>query len=98
MYEIVELVKNTLPQYYDIPSSAIQVLTPMQKGIVGATNLNLALQEAINPQGESLRRSGFAYRPGDKVMQIKNNYDREVFNGDIGVIDRVDLTDRNTAL
>lgn len=92
--EIVELVKNKLPQYYDIPSSAIQVLTPMQKGIVGATNLNLALQEAINPQGESLRRSGFAYRPGDKVMQIKNNYDREVFNGDIGVIDRVDLTDR----
>ncbi|MCI9143798.1 MAG: ATP-binding domain-containing protein, partial [Lachnospiraceae bacterium] len=92
--EIVELVKNKLPRYYNTPSPSIQVLTPMQKGVVGATNLNLALQEAINPQGEGLRRSGFVFRPGDKVMQIKNNYDREVFNGDIGVIEKVDMTDR----
>ncbi len=92
--EIVELVKNKLPRYYSTPSSMIQVLTPMQKGVVGATNLNLVLQEAINPQGEGLRRSGFIFRPGDKVMQIKNNYDNEVFNGDIGVIEGVDMTDR----
>ena len=66
----------------------------MQRGVVGATNLNMALQEALNPQGEGLRRSEFVYRPNDKVMQIKNNYDKEVFNGDIGIIESVDLQDR----
>ncbi|HBA47532.1 MAG TPA: ATP-dependent RecD-like DNA helicase, partial [Lachnospiraceae bacterium] len=76
----------------------IQVLTPMQRGVVGATNLNLVLQEAVNPQGEGLRRSGFVFRAGDKVMQIKNNYDKEVFNGDIGIIDSVDLTERTLAV
>lgn len=93
--EIVELVKNKLPRYYKIPSAMIQVLTPMQRGVVGATNLNMVLQEALNPFGEGLRRSGFVYRPNDKVMQVKNNYDKEVFNGDIGVIETVDLTDRS---
>ena len=91
---IVELVNKKLPGYYRTPASQIQVLTPMQRGVVGATNLNMALQEALNPQGEGLRRSGFVYRPNDKVMQIKNNYDKEVFNGDIGIIESVDLQDR----
>ena len=92
--KIVELVHKKLPEYYRIPASQIQVLTPMQRGVVGATNLNMALQEALNPQGEGLRRSGFVYRPNDKVMQIKNNYDKEVFNGDIGIIQSVDMQDR----
>lgn len=92
--KIVELVHKKLPGYYRIPASQIQVLTPMQRGVVGATNLNMALQEALNPQGEGLRRSGFVYRPNDKVMQIKNNYDKEVFNGDIGIIESVDMQDR----
>lgn len=92
--KIVELVQKNLPRYYKTPASQIQVLTPMQKGVVGATNLNMALQEALNPQGEGLRRSGFVYRPNDKVMQIKNNYDKEVFNGDIGIIESVNLQDR----
>lgn len=92
--QIVELVKNKLSGYYRTPANQIQVLTPMQRGIVGATNLNIALQEALNPQGEGLRRNGFVYRPGDKVMQIKNNYDKEVFNGDIGIIESVDMQDR----
>ena len=91
---IVELVNKKLPGYYRTPASQIQVLTPMQRGVVGATNLNMALQEALNPQGEGLRRSEFVYRPNDKVMQIKNNYDKEVFNGDIGIIESVDLQDR----
>ena len=91
---IVELVHRKLPGYYRTPASQIQVLTPMQRGVVGATNLNMALQEALNPQGEGLRRSGFVYRPNDKVMQIKNNYDKEVFNGDIGIIESVDMQDR----
>ena len=90
---IVELVNKKLPGYYRTPASQIQVLTPMQRGVVGATNLNMALQEALNPKGEGLRRSGFVYRPNDKVMQVKNNYDKEVFNGDIGIIESVDLQD-----
>ncbi len=92
--EIVKLVKKNLPRYYKVESAMIQVLTPMQRGTVGAANLNLALQEAINPHGEGLRRSGFVFRIGDKVMQLKNNYDKEVFNGDIGRIVQVDLTER----
>ena len=84
--EIVRLVKNNLPRYYKTPWNHIQVLTPMQKGIVGAANLNLALQEALNPQGDGLRRGGYLFRAGDKVMQIRNNYEKEVFNGDIGRI------------
>lgn len=92
--QIVELVRKKLPGFYGIPASQIQVLTPMQRGVVGAANLNMALQEALNPQGEGLRRSGFIYRPNDKVMQIKNNYDKEVFNGDIGIIESVDMQDR----
>ncbi|WP_176944181.1 ATP-dependent RecD-like DNA helicase [Marvinbryantia formatexigens] len=89
--EIVNLVQQKLSRFYHTPVSQIQVLTPMQKGAVGAANLNLALQEALNPQGEGLRRSGFVYRMDDKVMQIKNNYDKEVFNGDIGFIESVDV-------
>lgn len=96
--ELVELVKNKLPRYYRTPSAMIQVLTPMQKGVVGATNLNLALQEALNPSGEGLRRGGFVFRAGDKVMQVKNNYDKEVFNGDIGVIESVDAADRTLSV
>ncbi|MDY3919102.1 MAG: ATP-dependent RecD-like DNA helicase [Candidatus Limivivens sp.] len=92
--EIVDLVKRKLPRYYHTPSAQIQVLTPMQRGVAGAANLNLALQEALNPQGEGLRRSGSVFRIRDKVMQIKNNYDKEVFNGDIGVIEGLNSEDR----
>lgn len=107
--QIVELVKTKLPKFYHVDSKQIQVLTPMQRGVVGATNLNLALQEALNPTEheifmrgrgavmmpkETLRRSGYAFRAEDKVMQIKNNYDKEVFNGDIGIVESVDAEDR----
>jgi exodeoxyribonuclease V alpha subunit len=107
--QIVNLVQTKLPKYYHVESSQIQVLTPMQRGVVGATNLNLSLQEALNPTEhevfmrgrgavtvpkECLRRSGFMFRADDKVMQIKNNYDKEVFNGDIGIIATVNAEDR----
>jgi exodeoxyribonuclease V alpha subunit len=107
--QIVDLVKKKLPNYYHVQPTQIQVLTPMQRGVVGATNLNLSLQEALNPpehevflrgrgatmmQKECLRRSGFVFRADDKVMQIKNNYDKEVFNGDIGIIAAVNADDR----
>lgn len=92
--EIVRLAGEKLPRYYHLPAHQIQVLTPMQRGDVGATSLNLLLQEALNPEGEGLRRSGYLFRAGDKVMQLKNNYDKEVFNGDIGMIESVDLVGR----
>ena len=92
--EIVELVKRKLPGFYKTPPSSIQVLTPMQRGVVGAANLNQILQAAINPESPGLRRGGVEYRVRDKVMQIRNNYDKEVFNGDIGVVAAVDLEDR----
>lgn len=96
--EIVELVKNDLPRYYKIPSSQIQVLTPLQRGEAGAANLNLILQEALNPDSAGLRRSGYIFRRNDKVMQIKNNYDKEVFNGDIGIIENVNLEEHTLAV
>lgn len=96
--EIVNLVKSKLPRYYRIPSEQIQVLTPMQRGVVGAANLNASLQEALNPAGEGLRRSGVLFRLHDKVMQIKNNYDKEVFNGDIGIVEAVDLEERTLSV
>ena len=92
---IVDLVKTKLSRYYKMPPSDIQVLTPMQRGVVGASNLNLILQEALNPGGIGLKRGGVTYRFRDKVMQIRNNYDKEVFNGDIGVISSVDAEDRS---
>ena len=96
---IVELVKTKLPRYYQLPPGEIQVLTPMQRGPVGAANLNQVLQEAVNPGETGLRRGGCLYRAGDKVMQIRNNYDKEVFNGDIGTVDSVDPEERTlTAL
>ena len=91
---IVELVKTKLPKYYRLPPGEIQVLTPMQRGVVGASNLNQLLQESVNPGQDGLRRGGYVFRVRDKVMQIRNNYEKEVFNGDIGTVDRVDLEDR----
>lgn len=91
---IVRLVKERLPRAYGERPDRIQVLTPMQRGIVGAANLNLALQEALNPSGPSLSRGGYTYRQGDRVMQLRNNYEKEVFNGDLGYIREVDTEDR----
>lgn len=93
--EIVRLVKTRLPKYRQVLPSEIQVLTPMQRGAVGAANLNTLLQEALNPSETCLRRSGYSFRLYDKVMQIRNNYDKEVFNGDVGTISALNLEERN---
>ncbi len=66
----------------------------MQRGVVGAANLNILLQEAINPSDKCLYRAGRSFRQNDKVMQIRNNYDKEVFNGDIGIISSIDFENR----
>ncbi len=96
--EILNLVKNRLPKAYHRKSSDIQVLTPMQRGIVGAANLNMALQHALNPSEVSLNRSGYSFRRGDRVMQLRNNYDKDVFNGDLGFVESVDLEERTLSV
>ncbi len=89
---IVELVKTRIPQRFGLdPIRDIQVLCPMNRGGVGARSLNVELQKALNPAGErKVERFGWTFAPGDKVMQIENDYDKEVYNGDIGYIDDVD--------
>ena len=92
--EIVKLVKSRLPKAYNQSVNNIQVLTPMQRGVVGASNLNMQLQQALNSSTLGISRSGYTYKQGDRVMQIRNNYDKDVFNGDTGFVERVDTTDR----
>jgi len=92
---VVDLVMRRLPGYYNYdPMDDIQVLCPMYRGTVGANNFNESLQAALNPDGVVLPRGGRNFRSGDKVMQIRNNYDKEVFNGDIGRISSVDPVDQ----
>lgn len=91
---IIGLVRDRLPKKYGYSPKEVQVLTPMQRGTVGAGNLNIELQNALNPTGLSLARGGYTFRQGDKVMQIRNNYDKNVFNGDIGYITAVDTNER----
>ena len=91
---ILELAKTRIPRRFGFdPVNDIQVLTPMHKGIVGAGNLNQELQKVLNPGVDTVIRGDRSYRINDKVMQIKNNYDKEVFNGDIGRITRIRLED-----
>ena len=89
---IIDLVKTRIPQRFGLdPIRDIQVLCPMNRGGVGARSLNIELQVALNPAGErKVERFGWTFAPGDKVMQIENDYDKDVYNGDIGYIDDVD--------
>ena len=93
--KIVHFATESLPKYYNVdPIRDIQVLTPMQRGVTGAVNLNQVLQEKLNHGAVGLKRGGTEYRLHDKVMQIRNDYDKEIFNGDIGSIVAVDTEDR----
>jgi exodeoxyribonuclease V alpha subunit len=88
---IIDLAKKRIPQRFGLdPLDDIQVLTPMHKGVVGAVNLNLELQKELNPGTEGLVRGSRTFRLRDKVMQIRNNYDKDVYNGDIGRIKSID--------
>jgi exodeoxyribonuclease V alpha subunit len=89
---VVDLVKTRLPKRFGVdPVRDIQVLCPMNRGVTGARGINQALQEALNPPGEhSIDKFGYRYSVGDKVMQIENNYDKDVYNGDIGFVASID--------
>ncbi|HHY83259.1 MAG TPA: ATP-dependent RecD-like DNA helicase [Clostridiales bacterium] len=92
---IVSLVTERMPKYYKIdPVRDIQVLCPMLKGSTGAHNINQLLQDKLSGKEQSVRYGGSTYYLGDKVMQVKNNYDKNVFNGDIGFIEEIDPEDR----
>ena len=91
----LDLITKRMPQKFGFdPLEEIQVLTPMRRGLLGADNLNGVLQAALNPTGPALTRGGTIFRRGDRIMQIRNNYDKEVFNGDIGFILSVDEESR----
>lgn len=91
---IVSLVRDRLPKAYRQPTANIQVLTPMQRGVVGAANLNMALQQALNHNTAALVRGGYTYKEGDRVMQLRNNYDKDVYNGDLGYVHSMDMEER----
>ena len=93
--KVVEIVRDRIPRRFGLdPVRDVQVLCPMQRGALGARALNGDLQKALNPNmGEKIERFGSAFAPGDKVMQTENDYDREVFNGDLGRVLRIDQTE-----
>lgn len=92
-YKLLEVVTHRLPAKFNFdPFSDIQVLTPTQKGSLGAKALNERIQAALNPdkQESSVQQWGIQYRKGDKVIQLVNNYDKDIYNGDIGIIQEID--------
>jgi exodeoxyribonuclease V alpha subunit len=96
---ILELTKERIPRRFGLdPIDDIQVLTPMHRGVVGADNLNIRLQETLNPTAERITRGDRELRVNDKVMQIRNNYDKDVFNGDIGRVVRIDPVDQEVVI
>jgi exodeoxyribonuclease V alpha subunit len=88
---ILHMVTQRIPERFGLDAREhIQVLTPMHRGEAGAIALNQRLQEALNPTGPSVTRGARTLRLGDKVMQLRNDYEREVYNGDVGIITRLD--------
>lgn len=96
---VVELVTQRIPRRFSFdPMREVQVLTPMHRGPAGTQALNRALQAALNPAGPSLEQRGQTLRVGDRVMQLRNDYDRDVFNGDLGIIAEVDPAARTLSV
>lgn len=91
---VVDLVRERIPRRFGFRPDEIQVLAPMLRGAVGVNSLNRRLQDAINPQPVSLARGDRQFRMNDRVMQIRNNYDKDVFNGDIGTVIFLDAEER----
>ena len=89
---LIEVVTRRIPNRFGLdPVRDVQVLTPMQRGVLGARNLNHELQAVLNPNPSiSVERFGWRFSPGDRVMESQNDYDREVFNGDLGTVARID--------
>ena len=96
---ILELVCDRIPRRFHLdPLEDIQILTPMHKGTVGTDNLNRELQAVLNPSKQMMIRGDRTFRLKDKVMQIRNNYEKDVFNGDIGRISAIDLENQEVTV
>jgi exodeoxyribonuclease V alpha subunit len=90
--KLIEVVTNRIPRRFGLdPTRDVQVLCPMNRGVLGARNLNHELQRVLNPNPPAtVERFGWSFSPGDRVMETQNDYDREVFNGDLGTVARID--------
>ena len=90
--KLLAIVRDRIPKRFRLdPVRDIQVLCPMNRGGLGARSLNIELQKALNPPGDiRIERFGWTFCPGDKVMQIENDYDKDVYNGDLGIVSRID--------
>jgi exodeoxyribonuclease V alpha subunit len=91
----IEFMTTRIPRKFGLdPLEDVQVLSPMRRNLLGTENLNFELQKALNPSGASLVRGGTTFRVGDRVMQLRNNYDKDVYNGDIGFVKSVEPQER----
>ncbi|MCR5414559.1 MAG: ATP-dependent RecD-like DNA helicase [Kiritimatiellae bacterium] len=91
----IEFMTTRIPRKFGMdPLEDVQVLTPMRRNILGTENLNYELQKALNPSGDSIVRGGTMFRTGDRVMQLRNNYDKDVYNGDVGFVKSVSADER----
>jgi exodeoxyribonuclease V alpha subunit len=98
--KLLAIVQDRIPKRFGFdPLRNIQVLCPMNRGGLGARSLNVELQKVLNPPGEiRIERFGWTFCPGDKVMQIENDYDREVYYGDLGLVSRIDIEEGEIAV
>ena len=92
----IEFMTTRIPRKFGMdPLRDVQVLTPMRKNVLGTDNLNVELQKALNPVGDAVKRGGTVFRVGDRVMQLRNNYDKDVYNGDVGFVKSVNADARS---
>ena len=92
----IEFMTTRIPRKFGMdPLADVQILVPMRKNVLGTDNLNVELQKALNPHGDAIVRGGTMFRVGDRVMQLRNNYDKDVYNGDVGFVKAVSSEDRS---
>ena len=92
----LDFMVTRIPRHFHMePLQDVQVLTPMRRNLLGSENLNAAIQQRLNGTGPSIQRGGMCFRVGDRVMQLRNNYDKDVFNGDVGFVQGVQTADRS---
>ena len=91
----IDFMTTRIPRKFGLdPLADVQILTPMRRNLLGTENLNVELQKALNPTGDAIIRGGTTFRVGDRVMQLRNNYDKDVYNGDVGFVKAVDPAER----
>ena len=92
---VLDFMVTRIPRHFHLePLQDVQVLTPMRRNLLGAENLNAAIQKRLNGSGQGVVRGGMEFRAGDRVMQLRNNYDKDVYNGDVGFVQSVEPAER----